>query len=114
MLKLIERIKEVSNNLQTISPVDANNLIKAIDELKLQKIDVVQTKKQAEENKIKINELETIIKEYEVKYRYNKELFAECVAIYEQKKQEIEVYQNRIEKYLSMYEKIKELYKEII
>ena len=58
MLKLTDRIKEVSKNLQTISPVDADNLIKAIDELKLQKIDVIQIKKQAEENKIKINELE--------------------------------------------------------
>lgn len=114
MLKLTDRIKEVSKNLQTISPVDADNLIKTIDELKLQKIDVVQIKKQAEENKIKINELETIIKEYEVKYRYNKELFAECLEIYEEKKQEIEIYQDRIEKYLTMYEKIKELCKEII
>lgn len=114
MLKLTDRIKEVSNNLKTISPVDANNLIKAIDELKLQKIDVLQIKKQAEENKIKINELETIIKTYKVKYRYNNKLFAECLEVYEEKKQEIEVYQNRIEKYLSMYEKIKELCKEII
>lgn len=114
MLKLTDRIKEVSNNLQTISPVDADNLIKAIDELKLQKIDIVQIKKQAEENKIKINELETIIKEYKVKSRYNKELYEECIEIYEEKKQEIEVYQNRIEKYLNMYQKIKELCKEII
>lgn len=114
MLKLTDRIKEVANNLQSISPVDSENLIKAIDDLKIQKIDIREIKRQAQENNVKINELETIIKEYEVKNRYNKELYEECLAIYEEKKQEIEIYQNRIEKYLTIYEKIKELCKEII
>ena len=38
MLKLTDRVKEVSKNLQNISPVDSKNLIKAIDELKIQDI----------------------------------------------------------------------------
>ena len=61
MLKLTDRIKEVSKNLQNISPVDSQNLIKAIDDLKLQDINTEKMKKQAEENTKKIKEIEGII-----------------------------------------------------
>ena len=114
MLKLTDRIKEVANNLQNISPVDSENLIKAIDDLKIQNIDTEEVKKQAVENTKKIKEIETIIHDYQIKSRKNKDLYKECLEIYEEKKQEILTYQTKIEKYLSMYEKIKELYKEII
>ena len=114
MLKLTDRIKEVSKNLQNISPVDSKNLIKAIDDLKIQNIDIEKMKRQAEENTKKITEIETIILNYQIKSRKNKDLYKECLEIYEEKKQEILTYQAKIEKYLSMYEKIKELYKEII
>ena len=114
MLKLTDRIKEVSNNLQNISPVDSQNLIKAIDDLKLQDINTEQIKNQAEENTKKIKEIETIILDYQIKSRKNMNLYKECLEIYEEKKQEVLNYQAKIEKYLSMYEKIKELYKEII
>ena len=114
MLKLTDRIKEVSKNLQNISPVDSKNLIKAIDDLKIQNIDIEKMKKQAEENTKKIKEIESIILDYQIKSRKNKDLYKECLEIYEEKKQEILTYQAKIEKYLSMYEKIKELYKEII
>ena len=114
MLKLTDRIKEVSKNLQNISPVDSENLIKAIDELKIQNIDIEKMKKQAEENTKKIKEIEAIILDYQIKSRKNMNLYKECLEIYEEKKQEILTYQAKIEKYLSMYEKIKELYKEII
>ena len=114
MLKLTDRIKEVSKNLQNISPVDSKNLIKAIDELKIQDINVEEVKKQAKENTKQITEIETIINDYQIKSRKNKDLYKECLEIYEEKKQEILTYQAKIEKYLSMYEKIKELYKEII
>ena len=114
MLKLTDRVKEVSKNLQNISPVDSKNLIKAIDELKIQDINVEEVKKQAKENTKKITEIETIINDYQIKSRKNKDLYKECLEIYEEKKQEILNYQTKIEKYLSMYKKIKELYKEII
>ena len=114
MLKLTDRVKEVSKNLQNISPVDSKNLIKAIDDLKIQNIDIEKMKKQAEENTKKITEIEAIILNYQIKSRKNKDLYKECLEIYEEKKQEILTYQAKIEKYLSMYEKIKELYKEII
>ena len=114
MLKLTDRIKEVSKNLQNISPVDSENLMKAIDDLKIQDIDIEKMKKQAEENTKKIKEIETIIHDYQIKSRKNKDLYKECLEIYEEKKQEILTYQAKIEKYLSMYKKIKELYKEII
>ena len=114
MLKLTDRIKEVANNLQNISPVDSQNLIKAIDDLKIQNIDIEKMKKQAGENTKKIKEIEAIILDYQIKSRKNKDLYKECLEIYEEKKQEILTYQAKIEKYLSMYEKIKELYKEII
>ena len=114
MLKLTDRIKEVANNLQNISPVDSQNLIKAIDDLKLQDINTEEMKRQAEENTKKIKEIEAIINDYKLKSRKNKDLYKECLEIYEEKRQEIEVYQARIEKYLSMYEKIKALYDEII
>ena len=114
MLKLTDRIKEVANNLQNISPVDSQNLIKAINDLKLQDINTEEMKRQAKENTKKITELESIINDYKLKSRKNKDLYKECLEIYEEKKQEIEVYQARIEKYLSMYEKIKALYDEII
>ena len=114
MLKLTDRIKDVSKNLQNISPVDSENLIKAIDDLKIQNIDIEKMKKQAEENTKKIKEIESIIHDYQIKSRKNKDLYKECLEIYEEKKQEILTYQAKIEKYLSMYEKIKELYKEII
>ena len=114
MLKLTDRIKEVANNLQNISPVDSQNLIKAIDDLKLQDINTEEMKRQAEENTKKIKEIEAIIHDYQIKSRKNKDLYQECLEIYEEKKQEILTYQAKIEKYLSMYEKIKELYKEII
>ena len=114
MLKLTDRIKEVSKNLQNISPVDSQNLIKAIDDLKIQNIDIEKMKKQAGENTKKIKEIETIIHDYQIKSRKNKDLYKECLEIYEEKKQEILTYQAKIEKYLSMYKKIKELYKEII
>ena len=114
MLKLTDRIKEVSKNLQNISPVDSKNLMKAIDDLKIQNIDIEKMKKQAEENTKKIKEIESIIHDYQIKSRKNKDLYKECLEIYEEKKQEILTYQAKIEKYLSMYEKIKELYKEII
>ena len=114
MLKLTDRIKEVANNLQNISPVDSKNLIKAIDELKIQDINTEEVKRQAEENTKKIKEIESIIHDYQIKSRKNKDLYKECLEIYEEKKQEILTYQTKIEKYLSMYEKIKELYKEII
>lgn len=114
MLKLTDRIKEVSNNLQNISPVDSQNLIKAIDDLKLQDINTEEIKSQAVENTKKIKEIESIINDYQIKSRKNKDLYKECLEIYEEKKQEILTYQAKIEKYLSMYEKIKELYKEII
>lgn len=114
MLKLTDRIKEVSKNLQNISPVDSQNLIKAIDDLKLQDINTEEIKGQAVENTKKITELEAIINDYQIKSRKNKDLYKECLEIYEEKKQEILTYQAKIEKYLSMYEKIKELYKEII
>ena len=114
MLKLTDRIKEVSNNLQNISPVDSENLMKAIKDLKIQDINIEKMKKQAEENTKKIKEIETIIHDYQIKSRKNKDLYKECLEIYEEKKQEILTYQAKIEKYLSMYEKIKELYKEII
>ena len=114
MLKLTDRIKEVSENLQNISPVDSKNLIKAIDELKIQSINVEEVKKQAGENTKKIKEIESIIIDYQIKSRKNMSLYKECLEIYEEKKQEILTYQAKIEKYLSMYEKIKELYKEII
>ena len=114
MLKLTDRIKEVANNLQNISPVDSQNLIKAIDDLKLQDINTEKMKKQAEENTKKIKEIEGIILDYQIKSRKNMNLYKECLEIYEEKKQEILTYQAKIEKYLSMYEKIKELYKEVI
>ena len=114
MLKLTDRIKEVSKNLQNISPVDSKNLIKAIDELKIQNIDIEKMKNLAQENTNKIKEIEAIIHDYQIKSRKNKDLYKECLEIYEEKKQEILTYQSKIEKYLSMYEKIKELYKEII
>ena len=114
MLKLTDRIKEVANNLQNISPVDSQNLIKAIDDLKIQNIDIEKMKKQAGENTKKIKEIEAIILDYQIKSRKNMNLYKECLEIYEEKKQEILTYQAKIEKYLSMYEKIKELYKEII
>ena len=114
MLKLTDRIKDVSKNLQNISPVDSKNLMKAIDDLKIQDINIEKMKKQAEENTKKIKEIETIIHDYQIKSRKNKDLYKECLEIYEEKKQEILTYQAKIEKYLSMYEKIKELYKEII
>ena len=114
MLKLTDRIKEVANNLQNISPVDSQNLMKAIDDLKIQNIDIEKMKKQAEENTKKIKEIESIILDYQIKSRKNMNLYKECLEIYEEKKQEILTYQAKIEKYLSMYEKIKELYKEII
>ena len=114
MLKLTDRIKEVANNLQNISPVDSKNLIKAIDDLKIQNIDIEKMKRQAGENTKKIKEIEAIILNYQIKSRKNKDLYKECLEIYEEKKQEILTYQAKIEKYLSMYEKIKELYKEII
>ena len=114
MLKLTDRVKEVSKNLQNISPVDSKNLIKAIDELKIQDINTEEVKRQAEENTKKIKEIESIIHDYQIKSRKNKDLYKECLEIYEEKKQEILTYQAKIEKYLSMYKKIKELYKEII
>ena len=114
MLKLTDRIKEVSKNLQNISPVDSQNLIKAIDDLKLQDINAEQMKRQAVENTKKITELESIINDYKLKSRKNKDLYKECLEIYEEKRQEIEVYQARIEKYLLLHEKIKALYDEII
>ena len=114
MLKLTDRIKEVANNLQNISPVDSQNLIKAIDDLKLQDINAEEMKRQAEENTKKITELESIINDYKLKSRKNKDLYKECLEIYEEKRQEIEVYQARIEKYLLVHEKIKALYDEII
>ena len=114
MLKLTDRIKEVSKNLQNISPVDSQNLIKAIDDLKIQNIDIEKMKMLAQENTKKIKEIEVIIHDYQIKSRKNKDLYKECLEIYEEKKQEILTYQSKIEKYLSMYEKIKELYKEII
>ena len=114
MLKLTDRIKEVANNLQNISPVDSQNLIKAIDDLKIQNIDIEKMKNLAQENTNKIKEIEAIINDYQIKSRKNKDLYKECLEIYEEKKQEILTYQTKIEKYLSMYEKIKELYKEII
>lgn len=114
MLKLTDRIKEVSNNLQNISPVDSENLMKAIKDLKIQNIDIEEMKRQAGENTKKITEIEAIILNYQIKSRKNKDLYKECLEIYEEKKQEILTYQAKIEKYLSMYEKIKELYKEII
>ena len=114
MLKLTDRIKEVSNNLQNISPVDSQNLIKAIDDLKLQDINTEEMKRQAVENTKKIKEIEAIILDYQIKSRKNKDLYKECLEIYEEKRQEIEVYQARIEKYLILHEKIKALYDEII
>ena len=114
MLKLTDRIKEVSKNLQNISPVDSQNLIKAIDDLKIQNIDIENMKNLAQENTNKIKEIEAIILDYQIKSRKNKDLYKDCLEIYEEKKQEILTYQSKIEKYLSMYEKIKELYKEII
>ena len=114
MLKLTDRIKEVSKNLQNISPVDSENLIKAINDLKLQDINAEEMKRQAEENSKKITELESIIHDYKLKSRKNKDLYKECLEIYEEKRQEIEVYQARIEKYLILHEKIKALYEEII
>ena len=114
MLKLTDRIKEVSKNLQNISPVDSKNLMKAIDDLKIQNIDIEKMKMLAQENTNKIKEIEAIIHDYQIKSRKNKDLYKECLEIYEEKKQEILTYQTKIEKYLSMYEKIKELYKEII
>ena len=114
MLKLTDRIKEVSKNLQNISPVDSQNLIKAIDDLKIQNIDIEKMKNLAQENTNKIKEIESIIHDYQIKSRKNMNLYKECLEIYEEKKQEILTYQAKIEKYLSMYEKIKELYKEII
>ena len=114
MLKLTDRIKEVSKNLQNISPVDSKNLIKAIDDLKIQNIDIEKMKNLAQENTNKIKEIEAIIHDYQIKSHKNKDLYKECLEIYEEKKQEILTYQAKIEKYLSMYEKIKELYKEII
>ena len=114
MLKLTDRIKEVSNNLQNISPVDSQNLMKAIKDLKIQDINTEEVKRQALENTKKIKEIESIILDYQIKSRKNKDLYKECLEIYKEKKQEILTYQSKIEKYLSMYEKIKELYKEII
>lgn len=114
MLKLTDRIKEVSKNLQNISPVDSENLIKAINDLKLQDINAEEMKRQAVENTKKITELESIINDYKLKSRKNKDLYKECLEIYEEKRQEIEVYQARIEKYLILHEKIKALYDEII
>ena len=114
MLKLTDRIKEVSKNLQNISPVDSENLMKVIADLKIQSINIEEMKKQAEENTKKIKEIESIIHDYQIKSHKNKDLYKECLEIYEEKKQEILTYQAKIEKYLSMYEKIKELYKEII
>ena len=114
MLKLTDRIKEVSENLQNISPVDSQNLIKAIDDLKLQDINTEEMKRQAKENTKKIKEIEAIILDYQIKSRKNMNLYKECLEIYEEKKQEIEVYQARIEKYLLLHEKIKALYGEII
>ena len=114
MLKLTDRIKEVSKNLQNISPVDSENLMKALIDLKIQNIDIEKMKMLAQENTKKIKEIEAIIHDYQIKSRKNKDLYKECLEIYEEKKQEILTYQAKIEKYLSMYKKIKELYKEII
>ena len=114
MLKLTDRIKEVSKNLQNISPVDSENLIKAINDLKLQDINAEEMKRQAEENSKKITELESIIHDYKLKSRKNKDLYNDCLEIYEEKKQEVKDYQNKIEKYLLLHEKIKALYDEII
>ena len=114
MLKLTDRIKEVSKNLQNISPVDSQNLLIAINDLKLQDINTEEMKRQAEENTKKIKEIEAIILDYQIKSRKNMNLYKECLEIYEEKKQEIEVYQARIEKYLILHEKIKALYDEII
>ena len=114
MLKLTDRIKDVSKNLQNISPVDSENLMKAIDDLKIQNIDIEKMKMLAQENTKKIKEIEGIILDYQIKSRKNMNLYKECLEIYEEKKQEILTYQAKIEKYLSMYEKIKELYKEVI
>ena len=114
MLKLTDRVKEVSKNLQNISPVDSKNLIKAIDELKIQDINTEEVKRQAVENTKKSKEIESIIDDYQIKSRKNKDIYKEYLEIYEEKKQEILTYQAKIEKYLSMYKKIKELYKEII
>ena len=114
MLKLTDRIKEVSKNLQNISPVDSQNLIKALNDLKIQNIDIEKMKNLAQENTNKIKEIEAIILDYQIKSRKNMNLYKECLEIYEEKKQEILTYQAKIEKYLSMYKKIKELYKEII
>ena len=66
MLKLTDRIKEVSKNLQNISPVDSENLMKAIKDLKIQSIDIEEVKKQAEENTKKIKEIEAIILDYQI------------------------------------------------
>ena len=81
MLKLTDRVKEVSKNLQNISPVDSQNLIKAIDDLKLQDINTEEIKRQAEENTKKIKEIETIILDYQIKSRKNKDLYKECLEI---------------------------------
>ncbi len=114
MLKLSDRIKDVSKNLQNISPVDSENLRKALNDLKIQNIDVEKMKRQAEENTKKIKEIESIIHDYQIKSRNNMTLYQECLEIYEEKKQQILRYQAKIEKYLLMYEKIKALYEEII
>ena len=74
MLKLTDRIKEVANNLQNISPVDSQNLMKAIDDLKLQDINTEEIKRQAEENTKKIKEIEAIILDYQIKSHKNKDL----------------------------------------
>ena len=96
MLKLTDRIKEVSKNLQNISPVDSENLMKAIKDLKIQSINIEEVKKQAEENTKKIKEIESIILDYQIKSRKNKDLYKKYLDIYKEKKQEILTYQAKI------------------
>ena len=96
MLKLTDRIKEVSKNLQNISPVDSENLMKAIKDLKIQSINIEEVKKQAEENTKKIKEIESIILDYQIKSRKNKYLYKKYLDIYKEKKQEILTYQAKI------------------
>lgn len=114
MLKLTKRIEEVSKNLEKISSVDSQNLLLAMSDMKLDDLDVEKLKLQAEENTRKLEELESIILDYQIKSRHNLTLYKECLEIYEEKKQELKNYQNKIEKYLELHQKIKALYEEII